>query len=59
MEAGHRHIGLLLYAHDRNLHDPKVKKHKSHSSSSGSTKVPSSPSLPMKSFNRALPDTKK
>lgn len=57
MEAGHRHIGLLLYAHDRNLHDLKFKKQKSHSSSS--PKVPSSPSLPIKSFNRALPDSKK
>lgn len=52
MEAGHRHIGLLLYAHDRNLK-------KSKSSNSASPKIPSSPSLPIKNLSRALPDSKK
>lgn len=54
MDAGHRHIGVLLYAHERNLHGSKHKKSKS--SASLSPKVPSSPSLPIKSVNRALPD---
>lgn len=55
MEAGHRHIGVLLYAHKRNQKGPgnKLKKAKS-----GSPKTPSSP-LPIRSSHRALTDTTK
>lgn len=54
MEAGHRHIGVLLYAHERNLHGAKYKKPKS---TSASPKTPSSP-LPFRATNRALTDPK-
>lgn len=57
MEAGHRHIGVLLYAHERNIHGavgPKLKRTKS---ASGSPKAPSSP-LPLRSSHRALSDNR-
>jgi len=55
MEAGHRHIGVLLYAHERNLHgSSKVKRSRS---TSASPKTPSSP-LPFRSIPRALPSNK-
>lgn len=54
MEAGHRHIGVLLYAHERNLHGAKHKKSKS---TSASPKTPSSP-LPFRASHRALTDPK-
>lgn len=55
MEAGHKHIGVLLYAHERNhqkVHGTKLKKTKSIS-----PKTPSSP-LPIRSSPRALTDVK-
>lgn len=55
MEAGHKHIGVLLYAHERNyqkIHGTKLKKTKSLS-----PKTPSSP-LPIRSSQRALTDIK-
>lgn len=58
MEAGHRHIGVLLYAHERNLHGgPHGSKIKRNKSASASPKTPSSP-LPLRSSRRALTDSK-
>lgn len=57
MEAGHRHIGVLLYAHERNnqktAQSTKLKK-----LNSNSPKTPSSP-LPIRSSHRALTDPRK
>lgn len=55
MEAGHRHIGVLLYAHDRSRLQPAAiaagaKKSKS---ASASPKMPSSPQM-TRSVNLAM-----
>ncbi|KRT79272.1 Ankyrin repeat-containing protein [Oryctes borbonicus] len=55
MDAGYRHIGVLLYAHERNLHGSA--KHKRSKSASASPKTPSSP-LPIRNMTRALPSNK-
>ncbi|GJQ67460.1 hypothetical protein Trydic_g5119 [Trypoxylus dichotomus] len=55
MDAGYRHIGVLLYAHDRNLRGQA--KHKRSKSASASPKTPSSP-LPIRNMSRALPSNK-
>ncbi|XP_066248304.1 KN motif and ankyrin repeat domain-containing protein 3 isoform X1 [Euwallacea similis] len=56
MEASHRHIGVLLYAHERNIQ--KLQSAKLKKINSNSPKTPSSP-LPIRSSHRALTDTKK
>lgn len=53
MEAGHRHIGVLLYAHERNIHGNAPVRPKKSKSCSASPKTPSSP-LMQRSVNRAL-----